>query len=90
MNDPTHPIPGPSFSGKNLSDIPVFLEVESYGVAEWTPERDGKGKPQAVMVYLNLAGRFEGVQFGIRLKSRAECNRLSALVGQYRDMVWPR
>lgn len=86
----THPIPEPEFSGKNLRDIPMFLEVQAYHVAEWTPEPDGKGKPEAVIMQFDLGKAFDGVSFGVRLKSRNEVNRLIAILGQYRDSVWKK
>lgn len=86
----THPIPEPEFSGKNLRDQPMFLEVQSYGVAEWTPEDDGKGKPEAVILHFDMGKALDGVSFGVRLKSRGEVQRLITMLGQYRDQVWPR
>lgn len=77
------------FSGKNLSDFARFAEVGSYGVAEWTPGRNGEGKPEAVMLHFDLAHEFDGVTFGIRLKTAKSVDQLIGLLEQYRDMVWP-
>lgn len=77
------------FSGKNLSDFARFAEVGSYGVAEWTPGRDGQGKPEAVMLHFELAHELDGVTFGIRLKSAKSVDTLIRLLAQYRDQVWP-
>jgi hypothetical protein len=77
------------FSGKNLSDFARFAQVGSYGVAEWTPGRDGEGKPEAVMLHFELAHELDGVTFGIRLKTARSVDTLIDLLAQYRDMVWP-
>lgn len=84
----THPIPEPSFSGKNMRDMAGFLEVASYGVAEWTPEDNGQGKPEAVILHFDLGKALDGVSLGIRLKSKGEANRLIKMLEQYRDQVW--
>ena len=85
-----YPIPPPEFSGKNLRDMAAFLEVQSYGVAEWTPQDDGEGKPEAVLLHFDLGKALDGVTFAVRLKSRAEVQRLITMLGQYRDQVWPQ
>lgn len=84
----THPIPEPKFSGKNLADMPAFLEVASYGVAEWTPERNGEGKPEAVIMHFDLGGQFDGVTFGVRFKSKKEVQRCVTLLQQYAASVF--
>lgn len=85
-------IPDSEFSGKNLSDYEAFFEVKEYGVGEWTPQRDGKGKPEALILHfdveLNL-GKSHIVTFGIRLKSRQETQRLIAILQRHCDSVWP-
>lgn len=81
-------IPEPEFSGKNLSDHPVFLEATSYGVAEWTPGRNGEGKPEAVMLHFDMGGAFDGVTLGVRFKSRKEIQRCVTLLQQYSAMVF--
>jgi hypothetical protein len=86
---PDLPIPEPKFSGKNLSEFPVLFEIAGYSVGEWTAERDGKGKPEAVALSFDLGRALDGVTFLIRLKSKAEADRLILLLAQYRDMVWP-
>lgn len=87
MSD-THPIPEPEFSGKNLRDMPAFLEVASYGVAEWVPQDNGQGKPEAVIMHFDLGGRFDGVTFGVRFKSRKEVQRCVTLLQQYAASVF--
>lgn len=88
MSNAPYPIGEPEFSGKNLSDVPVFLEARSYGVAEWTPERDGKGKPEAVFLHFEMGGPFDGVTLGVRFKSRKEIQRCVTLLQQYSAMVF--
>jgi len=85
----TNPIPEPQFHGKNLRDFPAWLEITSYGVAEWTPQDDGQGKPEAVLLHFELFKGLDGLQFAIRFKSRAEVNRLIGILGRHRDGVWP-
>ena len=82
------PIGEPKFSGKNLRDFPALWPISSYSVAEWTPQDDGKGKAEAVALTFDLGRDLDGLTFYIRLKSKAEVNRLITLLGQYRDMVW--
>ena len=85
-----YPIPESKWSGKNMRDFPALWPVQQYSVAEWTPEDDGKGKPEAVAIQFDLGRDLDGMSFYIRLKSRAEVNRMIALLGQYRERVWPR
>lgn len=83
------PIPPAKMIGKNLRDIPVYLECTGYTVAEWTPLPNGQGKPTAVVISLKMGGRLDGVELGMRIKSRAECNRLIEVLKRHRDGVWP-
>lgn len=89
MKDPTNPVPDEEFSGKNLRDVPAILESNGYGVYEWTPEEDGRGKPEMVILALELGGEFDGAQIALRLKSRPEVNRLLVMLRRHRDGVWP-
>lgn len=81
-------VPDPEFSGRNLQDMPAFLEVASYGVAEWTPQPNGEGKPEAVIMHFDLGGQFDGVTFGVRFKSKKEVQRCVTLLQQYASMVF--
>lgn len=82
-------IPPTKFSGKNMSDYAALFEVESYGVGQWTPEPDGKGTPEALILHFDLGRQLQGVTFAIRLKSKAEVNRLIEILQLHRDEVWP-
>ena len=91
MSDPrkSHPLPPESFIGRNMDAIPLLLPVGGYCVAEWTPERDGKGTPTMVWLCLELAGRADGAEVVLRIKSRLEMNRLIKALERHRDGVWP-
>lgn len=87
---PSHPIP-PASDGppKNLKDIPHIIPTSGYGVFEWCPQDDGKGKPEAVIIVLQLAGRLDGAEVHMRIKSRKEANRLLEVLERHIDNVWP-
>lgn len=89
MTDPTHPVPDEEFSGKNLKDVAAMLVCDGYGVFEWTPEPDGKGKPEMICLVLELGADLDGAQIVLRIKSRPEANRLIEILQRHRDGVWP-
>lgn len=74
---------------RNLAASPV-LKSHGYTVAEWTPERDGGGVAEAVLVVNHLAppGR-PPLDIAMRFKSRAECERFIAIVSRHMLNVWP-
>lgn len=72
-----------------MQDIPLLLPVAGYGVAEWHPTLDGSGKPTALLLRLQLAGGNDGAEVVMRITSRAETNRLIAILERHRDNVWP-
>lgn len=82
-------LPPEKFSGKNLRDFPALFEISGYEVAEWTPQDNGEGKPEAVAIQINMAGAFDGMSFYLRLKSTRAVDELVALLEKYRDQVWP-
>ncbi len=88
-SDPTHSIPDEKFSGRNLSDVPAMLVLDGYEVCEWTSERDGKGDPEMVCLVMHLGAELDGTQIVLRIKSRAEANRLIEVLRRHRDGVWP-
>lgn len=85
MNDKTHPIPDPEFSGVNLDEMKIF-PIDSYDVFEWTPDRDGNGTPTQVHLMFNLGP----YKLAIRLKSAGECDRLIGTLTRHRLGVWPK
>jgi len=87
MNDKikeSHPLPDSENHTQNLEDMKV-VEVEQYGVFEWHPLKDGKGKPEMVM----LTFKVEGLELSIRLKSKGELLRLIKMLKRHGDNVWP-
>ena len=86
--DPTHPVPDEEFLGENLEDLNV-IACDAYSVCEWTPEKDGRGKPEMVCFVLHLGADLDGAQVVVRIKSRPEANRLINILRRHRDGVWP-
>lgn len=82
------PIPNESFSGKNLDEMQI-LGVEAYDIYEWTPQRDGKGKPEQVHLHFIVSG-LDGVRFAIRFKTPRELDRMIATLTRHRLGVWPK
>lgn len=78
-------IPDESFSGENLDTKPtLFVEME--GVFEWTPERDGRGRPTEVHVVFDVAdGRARMI---MRLKSSDAVDLFIATLMRHRNSVW--
>lgn len=85
MSDKTHPIADQEFSGANLDEMQIF-PVESYEVCEWTPQRDGQGKPEQVHILFDVGP----YKLAIRLKSAGECDRLIGVLTRHRLGVWPK
>ena len=86
-----HPVPPPHDGPvRALKDVPMFIPANGYGVAEWHPSPDGSGRPEALLLRLLLAGPLDGGEVIMRIKSRAEVNRLIAVLERHRDGVWNR
>lgn len=78
----THPLPDAQPMGK-----PIFAPLTlGYDVGAWCPTPDGSGKPEAVAMSIHVDG---GLEVLLRLKSRAEVNRLVAVLLRHADDVWP-
>jgi hypothetical protein len=74
------------------SDI-MFLPCEGYTVSEWHPERDGRGKPTAIVLRMPLAmiGPLKGmppVEVCLRIKSADSVDELIATLMRHRNSVW--
>ena len=80
----SHPLPDAECNIENLEDLKI-ISVDEYGVFEWHPDKDGKGKP--TMVFLNF--KIKDIQIGIRLKSKGELLRLVEALKRHGDNVWP-
>lgn len=78
------------FSGANLDeqDRP-FVEFEHLEVYSWTPERDGKGKPE--QVHLKMDVKIAGVPLTLvqRYKGKGALNSLIDALTKHREEVWP-
>lgn len=72
---------------QNLSDL-MILELDTIGINEWHPERDGKGKPTQVHLALTPKN-YPGVRLIMRLKSRRAIDDLIAALQKHADSVWP-
>ena len=74
---------------ENLDDRPM-LEIVEYGVASWSPERDGKGPMTAVALHLKVRiGEREFLEFVMRLKTPRAVDEMIALLERNRNNVWP-
>ena len=71
-----------------MKNIPLFIPAGGYGVAEWHPSDDGSGRPEAILFRLLLAGPLDGGEVILRIKSRAEVNRMIGILQRHRDGVW--
>ena len=58
----------------NLGDDRQVMKVSSYTVGSWTPQRDGKGVPEAVMLTFEVEGL--PCDFGIRFKTAEKVDQL--------------
>lgn len=76
------------FIAKNLDEFPALIPISGYRVCSWTPERDGKGKPEQVYIMLDLNEEFDGVSFAMRLKSKRAINEMIDTLIEYREEVW--
>lgn len=81
----TSAIPDPTDPVKNLDESP-HLALDGYSIAEWGPERDGKGKP--TQVHLVLEVKELGVSFVIRFKSADAVDRHIAALLRHRSNVF--
>jgi hypothetical protein len=74
---------------ENVDESGAFIPCEGYSICEWHPERDGKGKPTAVVLRLPVElpdlPRFE---FALRLKSADAVNTLIKALARHRLSVW--
>ena len=73
---------------QNTNCNELVFPIESYTVAAWTPERDGKGT--CTEVHVELRGRGMERPFVLRLKSRERVQNFIDLLTEYRDIVWPK
>lgn len=85
----SHPIPPPRNKPENLADRPLPLLASGYEVCEWHRLPNGEGKPEAIVLVLNLAGELDGASIHMAIKSRLEANRLIQVLERHRDSVWP-
>lgn len=72
----------------NLDEL-LVLDIDSYMVTEYHPERDAQGEPTMVVMLIDVKGLGD-VQLGIRLKSTKAVNELIAALQRHRDSVWPK
>lgn len=75
---------------KNLEDHDrPFIEVENLGVFEWCRERDGKGKPERVVMQMDVT--IAGVKLSLirQFKSRGSLDELIDILTRHREGVWP-
>jgi hypothetical protein len=81
------PLPPHNRVPRNLDEGRRVMEITSYTVASWTPERDGKGKAEAVM----LAFEINGIpfDFAVRLKNPAAVDELVEALQRSKFDVWP-
>jgi hypothetical protein len=79
-------LPPPNRVPKNTSGMAV-IPIESYDVASWGPEPDGKGQQTEVHFMLNLRGIEAPI--AMRLKSRRAADELLAALKRHIDDVWP-
>lgn len=94
MSKNRYRIPPPTRVNMNLDEQPgIRLEVTEFGVAEWTPARDGQGKPEAVSLHFTVAHPADPsrppIIFDMRVKSPERMDQIIALLRQYQLMVWP-
>lgn len=89
MTTKKYQVPNEEWSGLNLEDIAI-LPIASYSVHEWTPGRDGHGKPEQVHIHFTLdLPKMGNIPMAIRFKSRSEINRFITMLERHRDGVWP-
>jgi len=60
-------------------------DVEGFTIGEWTPSRDGTGKPTAVAVVFNMRQVGDVV---LRLKSKRAVNEMIDALKENRDAVF--
>ena len=80
-----------SFSGENLDEREHPL-VESGGglnVYSWTPERDGRGKPQQVHLGIDIVVAGLPITVIHRFKTRGALDALIDAMVKHREDVWP-
>jgi hypothetical protein len=75
---------------KNLNDHDrPFIEVESLSVLEWHRERDGKGKPERVVMQMDVVVADIKLSFVRQFKSRGALDELIDILIRHREGVWP-
>jgi hypothetical protein len=73
---------------------PGVAQFDGYTVAQWCPTPDGSGRPEAVVLQIDLNavlhinGRVADA-IALRLKSRHACNVLIEVLERHRDEVFP-
>jgi hypothetical protein len=75
---------------RNIADTDrPFVEVESLGVFEWHRERDGKGKPERVVMQMDVT--IAGVKLAMirQFASRGSLDELIDILTRHREGVWP-
>jgi hypothetical protein len=82
------------YSNTNIDELPPMLECDGCDVYSWTPERDGKGRPQQVHMVFPVtmsSPDSEPLRFcvAMRLKSRRAVDEIIAALVRHRDDVWP-
>jgi hypothetical protein len=81
-------LPEPERIVQNVADT-MFLPCHGYIVSTWTPEADGRGTPEAVVlrVPVELPGLPE-FEVMVRLKSADAVDTLIASLMCHRNAVW--
>lgn len=82
-------LPDETFSGQNVDEGGPIVEIAGYSITEWTPERDGKGKPEMVFLALDIPILLP-IQLVMRFKGPIEITRMIEGLIRHRDGVWPK
>lgn len=82
---PDRPLPPGNRVPENVTW--AIHDVIEYGVASWTPERDGKGPATQVWFHLTTTALPHPVT--IRLKTARAVDELVAMLRRHRNDVWP-
>lgn len=85
-------LPDAEFSGRNCDDGPMIIS-DHYSIYEWTPERDGKGKPTQVHLVIPVALSTPGkpdirLEVAMRIKSPRALDELVGVLLRHRQGVW--
>ena len=86
-----YPIAPMSDKGGNMDEGPPMLVSEGYSVLEWVPHRvgEGDGKPTALLLVNHVKLGDTSFDIAMRVKSRAEAERLITILGAHMNNIWP-